>query len=61
MVAAKAFGITEFLNPNDCDEPIQQVFNQVILQSSEWHAYAVHICRDTKVDTQQPCNRQCNS
>lgn len=28
MVAAKAFGVTEFLNPKDCKEPIQQVFIQ---------------------------------
>ncbi|PON53607.1 Alcohol dehydrogenase superfamily, zinc-type [Trema orientale] len=26
---AKAFGITEFINPNDCNEPIQQVIKRV--------------------------------
>ncbi|XP_044466294.1 alcohol dehydrogenase-like 6 isoform X2 [Mangifera indica] len=26
---AKAFGITEFLNPNDCNEPIQQVIKRI--------------------------------
>lgn len=23
----KAFGITEFINPDDCNEPVQQVFH----------------------------------
>ncbi|GLT46548.1 hypothetical protein SLA2020_202920 [Shorea laevis] len=26
---AKAFGVTEFLNPNDCNEPIQQVIKRI--------------------------------
>ncbi|CAK9156373.1 unnamed protein product, partial [Ilex paraguariensis] len=26
---AKAFGITDFLNPNECDEPIQQVIKRI--------------------------------
>ena len=34
MVAAKAFGVTEFLNPNDNNEPVQQVLPFSLVSSN---------------------------
>ncbi|KAB1212705.1 Alcohol dehydrogenase-like 6 [Morella rubra] len=45
---AKAFGTTEFLNPNDCDEPIQQVIKRITCGGAD---YSFECIGDTEMVT----------
>lgn len=43
---AKAFGITEFINPSDCDEPVQQVIKRLTDGGAD---YSFECIGDTKM------------